>query len=695
MNAPYQNRLKDEKSPYLLQHADNPVDWRPWGEAAFDEARREDKPVFLSIGYSTCHWCHVMAHESFEDPEAAKVLNEVFVCIKVDREERPDLDGIYMTAAQMMSGRGGWPLNVVLTPDKKPFFSATYIPKQTRFGMVGLMELARRIQEIWRHRRQEVLASAGQVTSALHQVNRRSAGDEIDETVLTASFRELETRFDAARGGFGAAPKFPTPQNVLFLLRYWKRAGAEKALDMAEKTLRAMRLGGVYDHLGYGFHRYATDDRWLLPHFEKMLYDQALLIPAYVEAWQATKKDEYKQTVKEVIAYALRDLTDADGGFYSGEDADSEGEEGKFYVWTAAEIRDVLGREDADLFSAVYNVAEEGNFLDESSRQKTGANVLFLSAPLPEQTARFNMPPAEFEERLAAIRQRLLAARGKRVRPHLDDKILTDWNGLMIAALARASRALDVPEYAAAAEKAADFILTRMIDADGRLLHRFRDGEAAISAHADDYAFLIHGLVELYQTGFNTDHLRTALRLNAEFTDHFWDEDQGGFFFTADDGEKLLVRQKEIYDGALPSANSAAMLNLLRLARITADTGLEEKAAMLSRVFSENAKSQPSAYNQLLIAADFSIGPSREIVIAGDPDQADARKLFRALNENFIPNAVTVRRPPEGDAPDIAGLAPYVKNQKAVSGKAAAYVCENHACRLPATTPEEMLRLLA
>ena len=688
------NRLIFEKSPYLLQHADNPVDWYPWGPEPFEKARREDKPIFLSIGYSTCHWCHVMEHESFEDPEVAKLMNEVFVSIKVDREERPDLDNIYMSVCQMLTGSGGWPLTIIMTPDKKPFFAGTYFPKENRFGRIGMLDLIPRIKEIWITKRDEVVKSANQITAALGQVSKYPPGEELGEPTLKSGYKHLAQRFDEQYGGFGSAPKFPTPHNLLFLLRYWKRTGNEKSLWMVEKTLQAMRNGGIYDHVGFGFHRYSTDQLWLVPHFEKMLYDQALLAMAYTEAYQATGKGEYAQTAREIFTYVMRDMMAPTGGYYSGEDAESQGEEGKFNLWTEEEIRQVLPAEEADLIITVFNVSKEGNFHDEATGKRRGRNILYLQGTLDEIASDLKISERDIRKRLEDARGKLFAAREKRIHPHKDDKILTDWNGLMIAALAKGARVLDEPRYGEAAKQALDFILKNMRNPDGRLLHRYRNDEAALPAYVDDYAFLIWGMIELYETTFEVGYLQTALKLNDDLLEHFWDDQTGGFYFTAGDTEKLLVRQKDIYDGAIPSGNSVAALNLLRLGRITANTNLEEKAAKIGRAFSKAVKQSPSAYTQLMLAVDFEAGPSYEVVIAGNSGAEDTKAMLRALRTHFAPNKIVLFRPSEKESPDIIRLAEYTKYQSSIDGKATAYVCLNYQCKLPTTDTRKMLELL-
>lgn len=679
------NRLIHEKSPYLLQHAYNPVDWYPWGPEAFEKAVKENKPIFLSIGYSTCHWCHVMEKESFEDPEVAKLLNKVFVCIKVDREERPDIDNIYMAVCQMVTGGGGWPLTIMMTPDKKPFFAGTYIPKEGRYGRMGLKELIFRIHDMWTTKSYELLDSAKKFTNALQQISTIVPGKKLEESLLEAVHKQLALRFDKLKGGFSSAPKFPSPHNLLFLLRSWKRHGDEETLLMVEKTLQEMHLGGIYDHIGFGFHRYSTDSHWLVPHFEKMLYDQAMLAMAYIETYQATGKSEYKQTTQEIFTYVLRDMTDPKGGFYSAEDADSEGVEGKFYVWTEDEIRQVLNKEDADLIIKVFNIEKEGNFREEATQKKTGENIFHLKKPLSELATEMKMTEQDLQKSLDRIRQKLFAIREKRIHPHKDDKVLVDWNGLFIAALAKGAQIFDEPKYAEAAEEAVDFILNEMRTSQGRLLHRYRDGQAAIPAHVDDYSFLIWGLIELYEATFKVRYLQAALDLNKDFLEHFWDEKAGGFFFTADDSEELLVRSKESYDGAIPSGNSVAMLNLLRLARIATDTDLETKAAEIGSAFSEKVNQLPSAHTFLACALDFAIGPTYEIVIVGESLAEDTKIMLETIRSTYLPNKIVILRPLEEQSPIIIQLAEFTKEHKSIEGKATVYVCINYNCRLPTT----------
>ncbi len=690
----FHNRLLLEKSPYLLQHAANPVDWYPWGPEAFEKARNENKPIFLSIGYSTCHWCHVMKRESFEDPEVAPLMNDAFISIKVDREERPDIDAVYMMVSQMMTGGGGWPLTIIMTPDKKPFFAATYIPKETRFGRMGMLELVPHISELWATRRDEITDDAARITAALRDASEYAPGEDLDPTLERIAFDELTNRFDEEHGGFGSAPKFPPGHTLLFLLRYWKRTGNPRPLQIVEETLGAMRQGGIYDQVGFGFHRYSTDSAWLVPHFEKMLYDQAMLTMAYTETYQATGKEEYAATVREIIHYVLRDMTDPQGAFYTAEDAESEGEEGRFYVWTEDEIRQALDKGDADLATRLFSVETAGNFEGGMTGKKTGRNIFHLRDSFKEFTSRLGIPDKELGGKVQAIRSKLLAVREKRSRLHRDDKIITDWNGLMVAALAKAARVMDEPSYATAAGRSLDFILRNLRDPEGRLLHRYRDGEAALPAHLDDYTFLIWGLLELYETTFEARYLQSALDLNKRVIEYFWDEEDGGFYLTADDSETLLVRPKEVYDGAVPSGNSVAMLNLLRLSSITGDADLEEKAAQIGRTFSQRVKSAPAAYTQLMVALDFAIGPSYELIISGDSKADDTKVMLKALRQQFVPNKVVVLHPTEQDSPDIDMLLEFLKDYPSIDGKATAYVCLDYACKLPTTDVEIMVRLL-
>ena len=686
------NRLVFEHSPYLLQHARNPVDWYPWGDEAFERARKEDKPVFLSIGYSTCHWCHVMERESFEDEEVARLLDASFVCVKVDREERPDLDQVYMRATQTLTGSGGWPMTVVLTPEKKPFFAGTYFPKSTRAGRKGLLELLPEIAEIWRTRRDEALRAAEELTRAIAAPPSSGDTDVIDSATLSRTRDELAERFDSELGGFGRAPKFPVPHQLLFLLQVHVRTGDARSLAMVEKTLTAMRAGGIWDHVGFGFHRYSTDRAWFVPHFEKMLYDQALLALAYTAAWQVTRAPGYRRTAEEILTYVLRDLRDPSGAFTSAEDADSEGEEGRFYLWTRAELLAVLGEEEGALFARVYGASEAGNWPEEATGEPAGRNLLRLERPIAEHAAELELPIDELRERLERSREKLFDAREKRVRPFEDDKVLTDWNGLMIAALARAGAALGEPRYVEAARAAADFCLRELRDGRGRLLKRWRAGKSGLPATLDDHAYLALGLLDLYEASFEVRYLEAADELARAMLAHFADEERGGFYLAADDAEALILRDREVYDGALPSGNSVAAHVLLRLARITGRTAYEEEAERTLRAFPDVAQ-MPSAHTWSMLALDFALGPSFEIVVAGDPAAADTRAMLAAFQAPYLPHKVLLLRP-DGAEPPIAKLAPYTLAQTSLDGKATAYVCRNFACRKPTTDVAEALGFL-
>ena len=680
--GPEFNRLVFEKSPYLLQHAGNPVDWWPWGEEAFAEAAKQGKPIFLSIGYTTCHWCHVMEHESFEDEEVAKLMNENFIPVKVDREERPDIDEVYMTFTQALTGGGGWPMTVLLTPEKKPFFAGTYFPKTSRTGRPGMLDLIPHIAGIWKDQHEAVLADADRFAESLEKMTGGSPGGELAPEVLDRALAALTERFDDNHGGFGTAPKFPVTPNLMFLLR----TGTPEALAMVEKSLAEMRRGGIYDHVGFGIHRYSTDPIWLVPHFEKMLYDQALFVIANLETYQATGNERFADAAREVLTYVSRDMTSPEGGFYSAEDADSEGEEGKFYVWTTDEVKAILGEEDGTFFADTFNLSEAGNFKDEATGEITGANIPHLRADLSKADA----------ERVEGLRQKLFEVREKRVHPQKDDKVLTDWNGLMIAAYARAAQVLDEPAYAETAKKAADFVLSELVNDDGLLLKRWRLGEAGLTAHLEDYTFMTWGLLDLYEATFEVRYLEEAVRLTDATLEHFWDDDQDGYFMTADDSEELLVRSKKLYGGAIPSGNAAGLLNLARLYRMTANANYEEKSEALIKAFSGEIGQQPSGFPLVLCALDFLFGPTREIVISGDSKAEDTKAMLAELRKPFLPKKVVLLRPTNNEkaAATLAKLAPYTETQLALDGKATIYVCENFACQLPTTSLEKMRALL-
>ena len=686
------NRLINESSPYLLQHATNPVDWYPWGKEAFIKAKKENKPIFLSIGYSTCHWCHVMEHESFADEEVAALLNKYFVAVKVDREERPDIDQVYMAVTQTMTGRGGWPNNVFLTPDKKPFFAGTYFPKQARWDLPGLMDLLPRIAEIWQNDRENVEKNAQKITDLLASRGNPGPGDTLDQSIVDKARNMLANTYDPQYGGFGQAPKFPTPHILTFLLRRYHHSQDTQALEMVEKTLTRMRFGGIHDHIGFGFHRYSTDGQWLVPHFEKMLYDQALLTMAYAEAFQATGNTFYARTAREILAYISREMTSREGGFYSAEDADSEGVEGKFYLWTLPQIQKILGKKEAEAFKKIYNLEDDGNFKPSEPEQPAGSNILHLKKTLPKLAVELGVSEKQLGAQLEKNRGQLFKIRKQRIHPFKDDKILTDWNGLMIAALAKAGRVLDEPKYTSAAVKAADFIMRRLRDKNGRLMKRYRDGKAGLPAHLNDYAFVVWGFLELYQANFKTIYLQEALRLNDLMIKHFWDGQNGGLFMTADDGEKLLIRNKEIYDGAIPSGNSVAALNLLRLGHMTGRQDYLQKAESIGNAFSGAVNRYPPGHAHLMVALEYAQHPNYEVVIAGKPRAKDTRAMLTALRKPFLPGKVVVVRPADKkEAAAIIRLAPYTEFMVPKDGKATAYVCTNFVCKLPTTNIPQML----
>ncbi|MFA6940005.1 MAG: thioredoxin domain-containing protein [Clostridiaceae bacterium] len=668
------NRLIDEKSPYLLQHAHNPVNWYPWGDEAFEKAKLDDKPIFLSIGYSTCHWCHVMERESFEDNQAAEVLNKYFISIKVDREERPDIDHIYMTVCQALTGSGGWPLTIIMTPDKKPFFAGTYFPKNDRMGMMGLISILESVRKAWADNRDQLLSSSSQILSLIKQQDNIS-GKELSSDVIQEAFSQFEYDFDKVYGGFGDAPKFPTPHNLSFLLRYWYKTKDKTALEIVEKTLDSMYRGGIYDHIGFGFSRYSTDRKWLVPHFEKMLYDNALLAIAYLETYQITKNKKYSDVALQIFTYILRDMTSEEGGFFSAEDADSEGEEGKFYVWSDDEIKLVLGNQEGNKFCEYFNITPKGNF--------EGKNIPNLINSHIKETD---------QEFIKSCRGKLFKYREKRIHPYKDDKILTSWNGLMIAAMAIGGRALGNNEYIIASEKAASFIFKNLIRKDGRLLARYRSGDAAFPAYIDDYAFLIWGLIELYETTYNSEYLQKAVNLNNDLIKYFWDSQNGGLFVYGSDSEQLITRPKEIYDGATPSGNSVSALNFLRLARLTGMYDLEEKALELLKSFGKSIESYPKGHSYALTALLFINSPGKEIVIASDNINEETKKMTGIINEEFRPFAVSLLYTAE--TKDIENLVPFITDYKSVNGKPAAYVCEKFSCQAPVTDSGSFNKML-
>jgi len=683
-----QNTLISEKSPYLLQHAYNPVDWYPWSDEAFEKAKAEDKPVFVSIGYSSCHWCHVMEKECFEDEEVAKLLNEAFVCIKVDREERPDLDNAYMVVCQLMGRSCGWPLNIIVTPDKNPFFAASYIPKNSRFGLTGMMDLIPKINDVWRTRRSELETLGQDIKRRMEAMEERALEEELGKDVLDDAYEKLTLDFDDKYGGFRTAPKFPIPHNLIFLLRYWNRTKEKNALKMVEKTLQNMRLGGFFDQVGFGFHRYSTDKQWLVPHFEKMLYDQALLALAYTEAYQATGDEKFKVTAKEVLEYTLRDLASPEMGFYASEDADSEGKEGIFYLWTEDEIRKALPHDDTDLAIKLFGVETRGNY-DEPGEKRNGKNILHFAKPIELIASHLNLTVDEVTLKLGKIQRILFKARQKRVCPARDDKVLTDWNGLMVAALARASVVFGEPLYLQAAVKTADFILESMIGEQRALFHRFAGGERAIDGFLDDYAFVVWGLIESYQACFDEKYLKAALELTNEMISRFWDEKNGGFYFTSKSSKDVLPKRKIVYDGAIPSGNSVALLNLLRLARLSGDSNYEELVSKMMKTFAGEVRRTPIAYTFMLMGVDFAVGPAYNVILVGSPHDKDILEMIHVLRGKYLPNlTISMRQPRETNSP-TEGL-----SYERIEDKATAYVCRGQTCMPPTNNPEKMLEIL-
>jgi uncharacterized protein len=692
---PHTNRLIDETSPYLLQHAHNPVDWYPWGEEALNRARSEDKPVLLSVGYSACHWCHVMERESFENEEIARLMNESFICVKVDREERPDIDHIYMNAVQMMTGQGGWPMTVFLTPDGKPFYGGTYYPPEDRYGRPGFPRVLQAITEAWRERRDEVERQSGDMVAHMREMSEVNLPEApVTPELFDRAYQRLRTTYDDRLGGFGGAPKFPQPMMLDFLLRYAHRTKREEPLKMATFTLERMAMGGIYDQLGGGFHRYSTDEYWLAPHFEKMLYDNAQLAQSYLRAYQVTGDGFFRRVAEETLDYVRREMTSPAGGFYSAQDADSEGEEGKFFVWTEAEVKEVLGEEDAALFGRLYDVTPRGNW--------EGKTILNLSTP-PDAFARsLGVQPEVYEARLAEMRRKLLERREARVKPGRDEKILTSWNGLMLAAFAEAAAVLDRADYRQTAENNAEFVLRELYH-EGRLMRtgkfvtvtnegaRGRGGDwekeqfkvAPIPGFLEDYAFYADGLLHLYEATFDWRWLDSARELTNTMLELFADG-EGLFYSTPQDGETLVERPRDFMDNAIPSGNSVAVAVLLRLAVLFGDQEYHRAASRILRKTRGLLEQHPSAFGRLLCAADCYVGPVRELGIIGPPDDEGTQALLRAARQTYQPNLVMA-------SCDVEVLrkqeVPILADRPTVDELPTAYLCENYACQQPTTDP--------
>lgn len=672
------NKLSNEKSPYLLQHAYNPVNWYPWGDEAFEKAKKENKPIFLSIGYSTCHWCHVMAHECFEDEEVAGLLNEAFISIKVDKEERPDIDTVYMTICQATTGHGGWPLTILMTPEQKPFYAATYIPKQTRFGMLGLMDLLQEVRTQWQDKQEDMVSTGEQIANLMkREFEGKSNQGTVSKDLIALAVTQFEQNFDHDYGGFGNEPKFPSPHNLMFLLRYASLEANQQALFMVENTLKNMYRGGIYDHIGYGFSRYSTDAKWLVPHFEKMLYDNAMLAIIYLEAYQSVKNPLYKTVAEQLLEYIKREMTDREGGFYCAQDADSEGVEGKYYVFTPEEITKVLENEDASYFSEYFDITKEGNF--------EGASIpnLIKATELKSDN-----------EKVIRLCQKVYSYRSERFTLHKDDKILTSWNALMIIAYAKAGQILQNQEYVDTAKQTVEFINTRLTDENGRLYVRYREGDASYFGHLDDYAFYCMALLSMYETTFEIYYLKQAVALTDQMIEQFWDKNNNGFFLTAKDSEQLIYRPKEVYDGAIPSGNSVAGYVLQRLSALTADSHYRDYADKQLKFLSGQIKDYPAGHSFSLIALMGALYPSKEIVCVASKsasakannreasEKEEHQELIDYLAGHFEPNTVVLLKTEENEE-ELRIIADYVVDYHIINDKTTYYICENHNCMAP------------
>jgi uncharacterized protein len=708
------NRLAQEKSPYLLQHAHNPVDWYPWGDEAFEKARRENKPIFLSVGYSTCHWCHVMAHESFENEEIAALMNREFVNIKVDREERPDVDRVYMTFVQATTGGGGWPMSVWLTPDRKPFVGGTYFPPEDRYGQPAFRNVLERIATAWKENHDKIVEQGGKIVEALRESQSATTAEgKIDAAILDAAYRQLERSYDSKEGGFGNAPKFPRPVAFNFLTRFYARdpngESGKRALEMTLFTLRKMAAGGMHDHIGGGFHRYSVDRYWHVPHFEKMLYDQAQLAIAYLDAFQITRDRQYESVARDILDYVARDMVSKEGGFFSAEDADSpviaadadrghlETKEGAFYVWTEKEIDAALGNA-ADIFAFHYGVQPQGNAPEGSDPQDEfrGKNILIERHTIAETAQHFKKTGEEVKNSLAQSRAKLFSIRTKRPRPHLDDKIIAAWNGLMISAYARAARILDEPRYLEIATRAAKFLRTKLYEEKSKLLYRnYRGGRSDIEGFADDYAFVIQGLLDLYEASFDVEWLKFAVELQETQDRFFFDEKTGGYFSTSGKDQSVFLRMKDDNDSAEPAASSVAALNLFRLAQFRDDKQIAERARKTTDTFATTLSHFPSAMPQMLVALDYSLSKPRQIVIAGKKDAPETKTLLREVNTHFLPKTILCLADGAEGQKYLGEQNEAVRAMSPIDGKPAAYVCENFTCKAPVTDPTPLSELLS
>jgi uncharacterized protein YyaL (SSP411 family) len=679
------NRLIDETSPYLLQHAHNPVDWYPWGEEALERARREDKPVLLSIGYSACHWCHVMERESFENEETARRMNEHFINIKVDREERPDLDQIYMNAVQMMTRHGGWPLTVFLTPDLVPFYGGTYFPPEDRYQMPGFPRILAAVSETYRTRPEEIQQTSWEILSELRRMGiAQESAEAVDHQLLDNAYRGLTRSYDARNGGFGGAPKFPSSMNLDFMLRTYARTRDAHALEIVTHSCRMMAEGGLYDQLGGGFHRYSTDAHWLVPHFEKMLYDNALLSRLYLHAYQATGDASFRRVVEETLAYVAREMLDESGAFYSTQDADSEGVEGKFFVWDIEEIESLLGPEDARLFCTYYDVTVGGNFEEK--------NILHIQKSVEDVARESKTTVERLNEAVERGRGILFTERERRIKPGRDEKVITAWNGLMLESFAEAAAVLEREDYRYIAERNAQFILDSLLK-DGLLMHVFKDGRAKHVGFLDDYAFVVSSLVTLYETTGQLRWIEAALQLADRMIEEFWDDEGGGFFYNGKSGEKLIVRNKDYFDNATPSGNSVAAEALLRLSILTGKEDYRRKAVNVLRLVRDAVERYPSAFGYALGAIDFYLSKPKEIVVVSVDADEQARSLKREIWDRYLPNKVVALSDKEDER--VTELIPLLRERKAIGGRATAYVCENYTCLQPVDTPKELAAQLS
>ena len=676
----FTNSLINETSPYLLQHAHNPVNWYAWSDESFEKARKEDKPIFLSIGYSTCHWCHVMEHESFENEEVAKMMNETFVNIKVDREERPDIDNVYMTVCQMLTGSGGWPLTIIMTPDKKAFFAGTYFPPTSKYGRVGMLDLIPKIDSVWKNDREAILTNSEEIATALKNASSPTSAGKFDTSLFSMAYDEFLNIYDDQFGGFGQSPKFPTPHQLNFLLRYYKNTKKEKALEIVENTLFNMRIGGIYDQVGFGFHRYSTDRQWLLPHFEKMLYDQANLISAYTEAYQITKKDMYLNTALDVLKYVNRDLKSKDGAYYSAEDADSEGIEGKFYVWEQSEIEKILGK-DSDFFCNIFNIFSNGNYKEEAAGHGAGGNIPHLKSSFNDLQIEYGLSPKELNDKIDKLRKKVFDVREKRIHPFKDEKVLRDWNSLFISSIVKLSESISDKSILQNAIDCEKFINSKLI-IDNELYHVYGKNGATIKGHIDDYAFYIQALIDLYQATFDINYIKKAIKFTDFTINNFYSKNDKAFYFTSKDAEELLVRKIEIYDGAVVSGNSVMILNLLKLNKITAKENYSDISADMIDYFANLSRKSPTSFTQYLIACDFAYNQSYEIVLVGNLESKEMQSALKKIRESFIPNKVMILKADKENT-EIEKIAEYSKMMYSLNDKVTIYVCKNFTCENP------------